>query len=635
MLKDTDDQKRFMLALLLSLGLAMVYTLVNQQFRQDGNIGEETEQVSQEESKDADKGEADKPDRSKTTTGDAERSEKEGQDEEEPSEETDEEESSSDVPEQPDDDKEKDRKEKEQPEPASEKVPKRKVTLENSEIKAVFTNRGATLKSLTLKNYYQTASEEEKVRLVNDRYQHPPSFDVKSNEPEQVDVEFSLNTVNWKTKNEEKDENSVTFVTRHRSGLIIEKTFRLSEENPHMLGVNFTMRAGKKPVEVGQLRLHSTAGIVLQSRQDESYHQAVRGYKDEGEWTYANLSISDVAERNEPYEMNDPAWAGVINKYFGNIMIPESRNGGLLGYGFKKIVEEGNENGPFADRKKGEGIIPDHSVSAYFITERINLDPNSSKNFRFQLFSGPKKEKLLDQYSDIGLPNLIDFGWFGVISRLFMSILGFFYDLIGNYGVAILLLTFIVKLCLHPLTRKAHISMHKMKELQPKIEELREKYEDDRQKLGEKQMELFKEHGVNPLGGCLPMVFQMPVLIGLYYGIRISFEVRQKPFVGWITDLSQPDKFMEIGLGTIFGLNFQYLNLLIVLMMVTWMSSALLQPTPSGGTGSSQAKMMKFMPMVIGILFYNFPSGLVLYWMVSTMFSSLEQLYIRGVLLND
>jgi YidC/Oxa1 family membrane protein insertase len=509
----------------------------------------------------------------------------------------------------------------------------KKTVLENEKLRVTFSNNGATLSDLVLKDYYRTADQDEKVHLFDDRFRSDTiSFSVRRNDPERE--ELSADDAVWTIVESSSDSVVYRYITS--DGLQIDKTFSLPENDSHVVEYDIEFSATGNALETGQLKLYSPGGIVLQSKQDQSYHLGLYGYKSEGEWTYEN-DIGKTSFSDGELEVRDvtgEVWTGLTTKYFASIFIPQNREN-LLGYRFEQLKTDQARTGNTSENPPLKEILhPDKSMIAHFVTSNLELASGESESFSFTIYNGPKKESILNEFKQYGLPNLINYGMFGFISSFFISILNFLYQYIGNYGLAILFLTLVVKLCLHPITKKAQVSMHKMKDLQPKIEELQEKYEDDRQKLGEEQMKLFKEHDVNPLGGCLPMVCQIPVLIGLYYGIRVSFQVRQKPFMLWVNDLSQPDHFMEIGMGTIMGLDFQYLNLLIIFMMATWLIQSLTHPSPSGdGQAAMQQNMMKFMPMIFGVICYNFPSGLVLYWMMSTLFSALEQLYIRNIVL--
>jgi YidC/Oxa1 family membrane protein insertase len=214
-----------------------------------------------------------------------------------------------------------------------------------------------------------------------------------------------------------------------------------------------------------------------------------------------------------------------------------------------------------------------------------------------------------------------------------LSILNFFYSVIPNYGVAILLLTLLVRVVLHPLTRSGQVSMHKMQLLQPKILELRKKYGDDRQKMAQEQFALYRKYGVHPLSGCLPLALQMPVFIALFMTLRQSVQLRHAPFIpGWVNDLSQPDTVWHLPwFLPIFG---NELNILPFLMVATWIGSQWFTPVSADPQVAQQQKIMKWMPIFFALLFYRMASGLVLYWTASSGLGMIEQWLIRRSLAN-
>ena len=216
------------------------------------------------------------------------------------------------------------------------------------------------------------------------------------------------------------------------------------------------------------------------------------------------------------------------------------------------------------------------------------------------------------------------------ICKILVKILNMFYGVIPNYGVSILLLTILVKLVLFPLTRKSQMSMVRMQQLQPLIAQLKEKHKGDKQKVGQEQMKLFKQHGVNPMSGCFPILLQMPVFFALFRTLQNSFEMRQAPFVSWITDLSEPDKLFHLP----FTIPFlgEWFNILPLIMGVASFVQMKLTPKTTSGDDPQarmQQKMMQMMPLIFPVILYNFPSGLTLYWTTSTMISIGEQILIR------
>jgi YidC/Oxa1 family membrane protein insertase len=198
------------------------------------------------------------------------------------------------------------------------------------------------------------------------------------------------------------------------------------------------------------------------------------------------------------------------------------------------------------------------------------------------------------------------------------------YSVVGNYGVAIVILTILVRIVTAPLTVKQMRSMERMRALSPKLKEIQAEFADDRQKQSEKTMALYKSEGVNPLGGCLPMLLQFPVFIGLFYSLRSTIQLRQAPFFGWIDDLSVPESLFEI---PVLDLPFRVLPLIMGASMVLQQRITPTQMDPA------QAKMMMtVMPIMMTVIFYQFPSGLVLYWMISNLLAIAHQLWIgRGM----
>jgi YidC/Oxa1 family membrane protein insertase len=212
------------------------------------------------------------------------------------------------------------------------------------------------------------------------------------------------------------------------------------------------------------------------------------------------------------------------------------------------------------------------------------------------------------------LDEALNYGWFTFLAKPLVSGLKFFYSYAGNYGVAIIILTILVKLLFWPLSQKSYKSMEQMKKLQPMVQKIKEKYGDDRQRMNQEVMELYKTYKVNPAGGCLPMLLQIPVFLGLYQGLLNAIELRHAPFIAhlpftdivWLADLSAKDPF--------------YIT--PVVMGATMLLQQRLTPAPADPT---QAKIMMFMPVVFTFMFLNFPAGLVVYWLVNNVLSIGQQ----------
>ena len=249
----------------------------------------------------------------------------------------------------------------------------------------------------------------------------------------------------------------------------------------------------------------------------------------------------------------------------------------------------------------------------------ITLASNAPLNLEAKYYIGPKEKNDMELAGN-DLQAAMDYGWFRIIAEPMLTFLAFLYGFFGNYGVAIIVLTIIIKICMWPLSRKSYKSMERMKQLQPMIKKIQEKYPDDKQKASAETMRLYKTYKVNPAGGCMPLLLQIPIFIGLYQGLLNAVELRHAPFITylpftdiyWLADLSVQDPF--------------YITPII--MGVTMFLQQKMSP-PMGDP--TQAKIMLFMPVVFTFLFCSFPAGLVLYWLINSIFSIGQQWFtMRG-----
>ncbi len=272
-----------------------------------------------------------------------------------------------------------------------------------------------------------------------------------------------------------------------------------------------------------------------------------------------------------------------------------------------------------------EASEPGKSGIAELFFDEVPIPAGSSYARELKAYFGPKELERLTAFGG-DLVGSIDLGWSWVapLTKFFAMFLMVLYSIIPNYGIAIIILTILVRLVTAPLTIKQMRSMERMRALAPKLKEIQAEHSDDRAKQSEMTMALYKSEGVNPLGGCLPMVLQFPVFIGLFYSLRSTIHLRQSPFFGWIDDLASPDLLFEIP-GV--GLPVRVLPLIMGATMVLQQKITPMQADPA------QAKMMMtVMPVMMTFVFYTFPSGLVLYWMVSNMLAISHQLLIgRGM----
>lgn len=227
----------------------------------------------------------------------------------------------------------------------------------------------------------------------------------------------------------------------------------------------------------------------------------------------------------------------------------------------------------------------------------------------FTIYAGPKVYEKLEELN-AGLEHIIDFGFFSILARPIFWALKFFYKFIGNYGWAIILITIVTRVPFIPIINKGQKSMKRMQELQPKLNEIKEKYKKDPQKMQKEMMEMYKKYKVNPMGGCLPMLLQVPVFFALYKVLMIAIELRGAPFMLWITDLSAKDPYY----------------ILPIVMGITMVIQQRMTPTSAD---PRQNKIMMLMPVIFTFMFLNFASGLVLYWLVNNIFGILQQMLVN------
>ncbi|MDL2269222.1 membrane protein insertase YidC [Desulfosarcina sp. OttesenSCG-928-A07] len=269
--------------------------------------------------------------------------------------------------------------------------------------------------------------------------------------------------------------------------------------------------------------------------------------------------------------------------------------------------------------------VNDQTLVNELVNPDFEIPPGSRKEFSFYLFMGPKNMDLLNSLGH-NLGKALNFGFFNLLAKPFLWVLNKIHTVIPNYGVAIIVLTLFIKILLWPLGNKSYKSMNDMKKLQPLMLELREKYKDDKQRMNQEIMSLYRTYKINPLGGCLPMLLQLPVFFAFYQMLYQAIELRHAPFFLWINDLSAPDRLLQFGFSIPFMAPPYGIPVLTLIMGATMLLQQKMAPPPGD---PMQAKMMMLMPIVFTFIFINFSSGLVLYWLVNNVFSICQQYYIQ------
>jgi YidC/Oxa1 family membrane protein insertase len=313
------------------------------------------------------------------------------------------------------------------------------------------------------------------------------------------------------------------------------------------------------------------------------------------------IEIDDIAKKNTL--TGKIIWVALQSRYFTTSLIP--------------LKEE--------DASLRLAVLPEHVVEAQYDSAEQVFAPNSRQSFEYLLFFGPKDMKAV-MPAGHQLERIVDFGMFDILAKPCLMLLNYIYGVIPNYGVAIIILTILSKIILWPLGTKSYKSMSQMKKLQPLIQEIREKYKNDRKKMNEEVMRLHKTYSINPVGGCLPMILQIPVFFALYRMLDQAIELRHAHFLWWINDLSAPDRLFNFDFSIPFMEPPYGIPVLTLVMGATMFWQQKMSP-PAGDP--TQAKMMLMMPVVFTFIFINFSAGLVLYWLVNNVLSIAQQSYIQ------
>jgi YidC/Oxa1 family membrane protein insertase len=302
---------------------------------------------------------------------------------------------------------------------------------------------------------------------------------------------------------------------------------------------------------------------------------------------FQKVQWSDIDKGKSPYSKNsEDGWISILQHYFFSAWLPKAG----------------------APREFFTRALDGKLYAAGVIVPAAGIDAGRTGSLTVPLYAGPQEPDKLAKLAP-GLDLVVDYGWLTIIAVPLFWLLALFHDWAGNWGVAIILLTIVIKLIFYPLSEASYRSMAKMRVLAPKMQRLKEQYGNDRQRMQQAMMELYKTEQINPLGGCLPIVVQIPVFIALYWTLLASVELRHAPFMLWIDDLASPDPWF----------------VLPILMGITMIVQTKLNPEPPDPI---QAKVMKIMPIAFSIFFFFFPAGLVLYWLVNNILSIAQQWHI-------
>lgn len=456
------------------------------------------------------------------------------------------------------------------------------VTVETDLFSAVFTNQGGTLKSLILKKFHESSTPgSELVSLVSAA--GPDGFALGTESSGFGLPATALYTSSAKSVTVSGSETKqLAFTWTSPLGVSVKKIYTFSGDG-YAIALDTQLTNFASNSVSGSLNLLLPRPTELPKGLTRfEYDNAVTLEDD----AFTTEKVKDIGKDPQRYTTN-VGWTGYADKYFLSAILSEK--GSIASVAVQQ----------------GKGTLIDTIVASPV----LDLKPGQVQSIQYRLFFGPKGLDILKAQGQ-NLEKALDLGWFSAIAKPLLHVLKFFYKYTHNYGIAIIIITIIIKILFFPLTHKSYKSMKDMQKLQPKMAELREKYKNDRDALNRSIMELYRTHKVNPLGGCLPMVIQIPVFFALYKALMFSIELRHAPFMFWITDLSAKDPYYVTP----------------IIMGVTMFIQQKMTPSTMD---PMQAKMMLALPIVFTFMFLNFPSGLVIYWLVNNLLTIAQQAYIN------
>jgi len=475
----------------------------------------------------------------------------------------------------------------------------KEVVVDTPLYRAVFTNAGPTIKSFKLKKYRESIEPDSPlVELINLQQDTTKFLVVSFDGASAGQLEKTIYQVEHQNIRLESDSSpkNLVFHASTATGVTTRQTYRFYPD---------------------QYRIDLHIDVVNQS--DESITGAfvtdMKALPPEGKKSYYSyvglaLLLDDKLEEvkiKKPSEPKDLAgridWMAYEDDFFISAILPDQ---------------------PSKASFKGR-LLPSGILEGTHIPPAISLRPSEQVSSGYTLYLGPRELGTLKQLGK-NLERAVTFGWTDIIAKPLLYLLRFFNQYIHNYGVSIILLTILIKILFWPLTHKSYKSMKEMQKLQPRMAKMREKYKNNKAQLNKEMMALYKTYKVNPMGGCLPMIIQLPVFFALFRILGSAIELRQAPFMLWINDLSAPDRLFNFPFSIPFMSPPYGIPVLTLLMGASMFLQQKMTPTPGDPT---QAKIMMFLPLIFTFMFINFPSGLVLYWLVNNILSIGQQYRIH------
>ena len=497
-----------------------------------------------------------------------------------------------------------------------------RIKIEAPQLSGSFSTMGGRLDDVVLKGYYETQDDDaSEIHLFKRFDSDSPYFAefgwvASSGESILLPDESTL----WQASSQIlSPDTPVTLTYDNEEGLVFSRTFSIDED--YLITVTDNVRSNRSDsitLSAYSLLRRSdtpdTLGLYI-------LHEGPLGVFDETLSEEDYDDVRDAGRQGLTFSPEQPGgWIGITDKYWLAALMPVQSN---KAYFSMRSFASATPTGP------------QDIYQTDMLGEVMRLDPGKQISWQTYLFSGAKKVTALDRYAeDLNITNFdlaIDFGWFYFLTKPFFYAISWLFGMFGNFGLAIIVFTIIVRLLLFPLANKSYKSMAKMRQLSPKIQQMREDYGDDRQRLNKEMMELYKREKVNPAAGCLPILLQIPIFFALYKVLYVSIEMRHAPFYGWIQDLSAVDPtsvFNLFGLlpySTDFIPQFLSIGVWPILMGISMAVQMRLNPPPPDPI---QAKIFQWMPVFFTFLLAGFPAGLVIYWTWNNILSIAQQWWI-------
>jgi YidC/Oxa1 family membrane protein insertase len=483
------------------------------------------------------------------------------------------------------------------PAPAIKAEPGKDVTVETTLYTAVFNTRGARLKDFRVKKYLDKIGEGAKpIDLATENLgaEYPFGLDVtQANFPFSPDLLFRVNAETLKLGPGRKQGELVfTWVSREGLKLIQRMVFHAESYriDIHLQMANLSSQVVEgRPTLVWEGKIHSSSGgggMACLPGSGGRTSAAAPPFTALIKKEFQEIDLGDL-KGGEKRFTEHVQWGGFQDQYFLAALIPQKSEGTEL------LLKK----------------VSDTAAEMRMAGPKASLPPGTQFSQSYLMFLGPKDLDTLKAFG-FDLDKALNFGWFDIVAKPMLWAMKFSYQYVGNYGLAIIILTIIIKIIFWYPTQLSMRSMSEMKKLQPEMAKLREKYKGDKEKMNKELMELYRRYKVNPMSGCLPMAIQIPVFFALYKVLLYSIELRHAPFYWWIKDLAAADPY--------------YIS--PILMGASMFAQQWMTPT----TGDpNQAKMMLIMPVVFTFMFLSFPTGLVIYWFFSNLLSIGQQLYLN------